>query len=63
MMSFLDILAYFLLTIVVLLTIRSVIPWIYKNFVGPATFGGSIKFKEFGKWASKWKYLSSVKKF
>jgi hypothetical protein len=52
-MNFFDIIAYFSLIFVAILTIKSVIPWIYKNFLGPAIFGGSIKFKEFGKWASK----------
>jgi 17beta-estradiol 17-dehydrogenase / very-long-chain 3-oxoacyl-CoA reductase len=34
--------------------IRSVFPWIYKNFIGRAIFGNSINFKKFGKWAGKY---------
>jgi hypothetical protein len=52
-MSFFDIFCYFLIAIVAFLIIKSVIPWIYENFLGPAIFGGSIKFKDFGKWARK----------
>lgn len=36
--------------------VKSVFKWIYENFVGPAVFGNSINFKNFGQWASKLKF-------
>jgi hypothetical protein len=47
-MSFFGKFCYFSVIIVTIQIIRSVIPWIYENFLGPAFFGSSIKFKEFG---------------
>jgi hypothetical protein len=29
--------------------------WMYRMFIGPAIFGGSIKFQKYGKWARKLK--------
>ena len=39
------------IAIVVVQLICGVFRWIYNVFIGPALFGGSIKFRQYGKWA------------
>jgi hypothetical protein len=52
-MSFYESFCNFCVIIVTIQIVRSVIPWTYQNFMGPALFGDSVNFKDFGKWAGK----------
>lgn len=47
----LDVFGILSLIIVIIQILRSVIPWIYETWVGPALVGNRIKFKELGEWA------------
>lgn len=47
----LDIFGITALVILVIQILRSVIPWFYENFLGPAIAGNRINFKELGEWA------------
>lgn len=47
----LDIFGITALVIVIIQILRSVIPWIYETYIGPALLGNRIKFKEVGEWA------------
>lgn len=47
----LDVFGIISLIIVIIQILRSVIPWIYETWIGPALNGNRINFKELGEWA------------
>lgn len=49
----LDVFGILSIIIVLIQILRSVIPWIYETWIGPALVGGRLKFKEFGEWAGE----------
>jgi hypothetical protein len=58
MASAYDIFGGICITLVSVQILKSVLPWIYQNFLGPMTFGSPVKLKEMGQWACEYRFSS-----
>lgn len=55
-----DLLAIILLAFLILNFLRRSLPWIYKNFIGPAVFGPNVDFSDLGDWSCKCDVINIV---
>jgi len=65
MASTLDYFGITCIVIVIIQILRSVLPWIYENFLGPFLIGSSVKLKDMGEWACKFEnyFLYFLKRY